>query len=93
MLTQEKTLAEMVRQDFPILHQDINGQPLVYLDNAATSQKPLAVLNAIQDYYQNYNSNVHRGVHALSAKATDAYEAARVKVAQFINAKSYQEIV
>ncbi len=93
MLTQEKTLGEMVRQDFPILHQEINGYPLVYLDNAATSQKPFAVLNAIQDYYQNYNSNVHRGVHALSAKATDAYEAARLKVAQFINAKSYKEIV
>lgn len=93
MLTQEKTLAEIVRQDFPILHQEVNGHPLVYLDNAATSQKPLAVLNALQDYYRNYNSNVHRGVHALSAKATDTYEAARLKVAQFIKAKSYKEIV
>ncbi len=92
-LIQEKTLADKVRQDFPILHQQVNGHPLVYLDNAATSQKPLAVLNTIRDYYEQYNSNVHRGIHALSAKATDAYEAARQKVAQFVNANSYQEIV
>lgn len=92
-LTQERTLADTVRAEFPILHQEVNGQPLVYLDNAATSQKPLAVLNAIQNYYQQYNSNVHRGVHALSAKATDAYEAARLKVVKFINAASYKEIV
>ncbi|MGB3405122.1 MAG: SufS family cysteine desulfurase [Microcoleaceae cyanobacterium] len=92
-LIQEKTLADKVRQDFPILHQKVNDHPLVYLDNAATSQKPLAVLDAIQDYYQQYNSNVHRGIHALSAKATDEYEAARQKVTKFINANSYQEIV
>jgi cysteine desulfurase/selenocysteine lyase len=92
-LIQEKTLADKVRQDFPILHQTVNDHPLVYLDNAATSQKPLAVLDAIQDYYQQYNSNVHRGIHALSAKATDAYEAARQKITRFINANSYQEIV
>ncbi|NJK40003.1 MAG: SufS family cysteine desulfurase [Oscillatoriales cyanobacterium SM2_3_0] len=92
-LIQEKTLAEKVRTDFPILNQTVNGHPLVYLDNAATSQKPLAVLNALQDYYKGYNSNVHRGIHALSARATDEYEAARQKVARFINAQSYQEIV
>ncbi|MBW4621213.1 MAG: cysteine desulfurase [Cyanosarcina radialis HA8281-LM2] len=93
ILTKERTLAEKVRADFPILHQEVNGKPLVYLDNAATSQKPLAVLNALQDYYQHYNSNVHRGVHTLSAKATDAYEGARVKISKFVNAASPQEIV
>jgi len=92
-LIQEKTLAAKVRADFPILHQDIHGHPLAYLDNAATSQKPLVVLNALRDYYEQYNSNVHRGVHTLSAKATDAYEGAREKVARFIKARSHQEIV
>jgi cysteine desulfurase/selenocysteine lyase len=92
-LIQEKTLADKVRQDFPILHQQINDHLLVYLDNAATSQKPLAVLNALRDYYEQYNSNVHRGIHSLSAKATDEYEAARQKIARFVNANSYQEIV
>ncbi|MEO1430124.1 MAG: SufS family cysteine desulfurase [Cyanobacteria bacterium J06632_19] len=91
--TQEKTLADRVRQDFPILHQEINGKPLVYLDNAATSQKPLFVLDKIRNYYEQYNANVHRGAHSLSAKATDAYEAARDKVTQFVNASSRQEIV
>ncbi|WP_448560589.1 SufS family cysteine desulfurase [Trichothermofontia sp.] len=92
-LIQEKTLAAKVRADFPILHQNIHGQPLAYLDNAATSQKPLVVLNALRDYYEQYNSNVHRGVHTLSAKATDAYEGAREKVARFVKARSHQEIV
>ena len=91
--TQEITLADRVRADFPILHQEVNGKPLVYLDNAATSQKPLTVLNTLRDYYEQYNSNVHRGVHTLSAKATDAYEAARDKVAAFVNAASRQEII
>ncbi|MEB3217491.1 MAG: cysteine desulfurase [Nostocales cyanobacterium 94392] len=91
--TQEKTLAEGVRRDFPILQQQVNGKPLIYLDNAATSQKPLFVLDTIRTYYEQYNSNVHRGAHHLSAKATDAYEAARDKVAQFINAKYREEIV
>lgn len=90
---QEKTLAAAVRADFPILNQEVNGNPLVYLDNAATSQKPLAVLKALQDYYQQDNANVHRGVHTLSARATDAYEGARDKIAAFINAASRQEIV
>ncbi|MFO5494273.1 MAG: cysteine desulfurase [Cuspidothrix sp.] len=88
-----KTLADKVRKDFPILHQEVHGKPLVYLDNAATSQKPVSVLNAWRDYYEQYNSNVHRGAHFLSAKATDAYEAARDKIANFIHAKSRQEIV
>jgi cysteine desulfurase / selenocysteine lyase len=90
---QEKTLADQVRADFPILHQEVNGKPLIYLDNAATSQKPMAVLNALQDYYQHDNANVHRGAHTLSARATDAYETARDKIAAFVNAASRQEIV
>jgi cysteine desulfurase / selenocysteine lyase len=87
------TLATQVRPDFPILDQLVNGKPLVYLDNAATSQKPLVVLQALQDYYQQDNANVHRGAHTLSARATDAYEGARDKIAQFIHAASRQEIV
>jgi cysteine desulfurase / selenocysteine lyase len=90
---QEKTLADQVRPDFPILSQEVHGKPLIYLDNAATSQKPQAVLDTLQTYYQGYNSNVHRGVHTLSAQATDAYEGARDKVAHWINAASRQEIV
>lgn len=91
--TQHRPLAEDLRLDFPILGQEVNGKPLVYLDNAATSQKPLAVLDALQNYYRRDNSNVHRGVHTLSARATDAYEGARDKVAAFVNAASRQEIV
>ena len=86
-------LADEVRADFPILQQDVNGQPLVYLDNAATSQKPQAVIDAMVNYYQADNANVHRGVHALSARATEAYEGARDKVAAFVNAASRDEIV
>ncbi|NJR50285.1 MAG: SufS family cysteine desulfurase [Leptolyngbyaceae cyanobacterium CSU_1_3] len=92
-ITQAKTIAAQVRADFPILHQEIHGQPLVYLDNAATSQKPIAVLEAIRHYYENDNANVHRGVHTLSSRATDGYEGARDKVAAFVNAASRQEIV
>jgi cysteine desulfurase / selenocysteine lyase len=92
-LAQERTLAAKLRADFPILHQEIHGKPLIYFDNAATSQKPLAVLNALQHYYQHDNANVHRGVHTLSSRATDAYEGARDKVAAFVNAASRQEIV
>jgi len=84
---------ETVRQQFPILHQEVNGHPLVYLDSAATSQKPLQVINAVEDYYKRYNSNVHRGVHTLGSLATDAYEGAREKVRHFIHAKSMEEIV
>ena len=91
--TPTKTLADKVRPDFPLLHQEVNGKPLVYLDNAATSQKPVFVLNILRDYYEQYNANVHRGAHTLSAKATDAYEGARDKVAKFINAGSRQEII
>lgn len=87
------SLGHLTRPDFPILHQELNGKKLVYLDNAATSQKPAAVLNALQNYYEAYNSNVHRGIHYLSAKATDEYELARQKVANFINASQCREIV
>ncbi|MEO1211229.1 MAG: SufS family cysteine desulfurase [Cyanobacteria bacterium J06638_20] len=92
-LAQERTLASRIRADFPILAQEIHGKPLVYLDNAATSQKPKVVLEALQHYYERDNSNVHRGVHTLSARATDAYEGARDKVAAFINARYREEIV
>ncbi|BDG45926.1 MULTISPECIES: cysteine desulfurase [Parageobacillus] len=82
-----------IRRLFPILDQKVNGKPLIYLDNAATSQKPLSVIETLDRYYREYNSNVHRGVHTLGTKATDAYEGAREKVRRFINAKSTQEII
>jgi cysteine desulfurase / selenocysteine lyase len=82
-----------IRKDFPILSTSVNGHPLVYLDNAATSQKPTVVINALSDYYQEYNSNIHRGVHYLSQKATDAYEGSRSRIRQFINAGRPEEII
>ena len=82
-----------VREDFPALEQMVHGKPLVYLDNAATTQKPLSVIEAISDYYRKDCSNVHRGVHALSERATDKYELARSKVKQFINARDRREII
>ncbi|HHQ14908.1 MAG TPA: aminotransferase class V-fold PLP-dependent enzyme, partial [Chromatiales bacterium] len=82
-----------IRADFPILQQQINGQRLAYLDSAASSQRPAAVIDAISHYYEHDHSNVHRGVHTLSHRATDAYEGARDKVRRFINAASVQEIV
>ncbi|CAM4357343.1 cysteine desulfurase [Paenibacillus tarimensis] len=82
-----------LRKLFPILHQEINGHPLVYLDNAATSQKPESVISAVKAYYENNNANVHRGVHTLGSRATDAYEGAREKVARFLNASEANEIV
>ncbi|MEM8604483.1 MAG: SufS family cysteine desulfurase, partial [Cyanobacteria bacterium P01_H01_bin.121] len=90
---QQQTLAQHVRADFPILDQLVNEQPLVYLDNAATSHKPKAVLDALKHYYEWDNSNVHRGVHTLSGRATDAYEGAREKIARFVKARSPEEIV
>jgi cysteine desulfurase / selenocysteine lyase len=81
------------REDFPVLRETVNGRPLVYLDNAATTQKPMAVIEAEAAFYRHTNANVHRGVHALSQRATDEYEAARDKVRRFINAASAQEIV
>ncbi|EKN67830.1 cysteine desulfurase [Schinkia azotoformans] len=82
-----------IRKQFPILHQQVNNHPLVYLDSAATSQKPVQVIEAVDRYYREYNSNVHRGVHTLGTLATDGYEGAREKVRKFINAKAVQEIV
>lgn len=84
---------EKIRADFPILHQEVNGQPLVYLDNAATTQKPNAVIEAIGNYYRTDNSNVHRGAHALADRATVKFEAVREKVAQFLNAASARQII
>jgi len=84
---------QKIRQDFPVLNQMAHGKPLVYLDNAATTQKPQAVINAIVDYYQHDNSNVHRGVHLLSERATQAYEKARETVQHFLNAAHSSEIV
>ena len=82
-----------LRSEFPILHQEINGKPLVYLDNAATSQKPLAVLNSSRDYYERINSNIHRGVHRLSQAATAAHETARQTIAKHLNASRPEEII
>src|SRR2546426_10717451 len=82
-----------VRADFPILRREVNGRPLVYLDNAATSQKPVQVIAELTRYYRDSNANIHRGVHALSQEATAQYEGVREVVARFINAPSAQEIV
>nr|WP_127580157.1 cysteine desulfurase [Paenibacillus koleovorans] len=82
-----------LRELFPILHQEVNGHPLVYLDSAASSQKPRQVIEALRHYYELDNSNVHRGVHTLGSRATDAYEGARDKVAAFLNARSREEII
>ncbi len=82
-----------LRRDFPILNQEINGHPLIYFDNAATSQKPRQVIDALVRYYEHDNANVHRGIHELSNRATGAYEVARERVASFINARSPQEII
>jgi cysteine desulfurase/selenocysteine lyase len=84
---------ETIRRDFPILKREVNGYPLVYLDNAATSQTPKQVINSIVDYYSRYNANIHRGVHTLSQEATDAYENARIKVQKHINAAESNEII
>ncbi|MES2824323.1 MAG: cysteine desulfurase [Pseudomonadota bacterium] len=84
---------EKIRADFPILHQEVNGQPLVYLDNAATTQKPNAVIDAISDYYRTDNSNVHRGAHTLADRATVKFEAARTKMARFLNAPEAKQII
>ena len=84
---------ETIREDFPILKRKVNGYPLVYLDNAATSQTPKQVINTIVDYYSHYNANIHRGVHSLSQEATDAYENARIKIQKHINAVQPYEII
>ncbi|MHC4696631.1 MAG: SufS family cysteine desulfurase [Planctomycetota bacterium] len=90
---QDSFNVERIRKDFPILQQRINGKPLVYMDNAATSQKPRAVIDALKRYYETDNANIHRGVHALSVRATEGYEQARVKVRDFIGAAASEEII
>ena len=84
---------DKIREDFPILKRTVNGKPLVYFDNAATSQTPQVVIDTIVDYYSNYNANIHRGVHTLSQEATDKYEEARIKVQQHFNAKHAYEVI
>ena len=84
---------EKIRQDFPILQRKVNGKPLIYFDNAATSQTPKVVMDAIVDYYTNYNANIHRGVHTLSQEATDKYEEARIKLQKHFNAQNSYEII
>ncbi len=84
---------QKIRQDFPILEEVVNGKPLVYFDNAATTQKPLPVLNALARYYEHYNANIHRGIHSLAEKATSAFEASRFKIQSFMNAARVEEII
>ena len=84
---------QKIRKDFPILNRTVNGKPLIYFDNAATSQTPQQVIDVIVDYYSNYNANIHRGVHSLSQEATDAYEQSRLKIQKHFNAKHSHEII
>ena len=95
MSTTEQTQMNLkkIRNDFPILKQTINGHPLVYMDNAATSQKPTTVIESISNYYSEYNSNVHRGVHTLSQRATDLFEKSRESVSNFISSESSSNII
>ena len=93
MNTKKKEVLNKIRDEFPILDQKINGEDLIYLDNAASTQKPKSVINAIKDYYENDHSNVHRGVHTLSVRATEAYENARAKVAEFLNSPNLHQII
>ena len=93
MKAKQKKAFERIREEFPILDQKINGEDVIYLDNAASTQKPKAVINAIKDYYENDHSNVHRGVHTLSVRATEAYENARVKVTEFLNSPNNHQII
>src|SRR5690606_8861480 len=98
MQTVQKTLSrpinvEAIRKEFPVLHQQVNGKDLVYFDNAATSQKPQRVIDALVGYYTGYNANIHRGIHTLAEKATRAYEATRETARHFINAVSAAEII
>ena len=93
MIQTRPLTAEAARADFPIMERRVNGKPLIYLDSAATSQKPAVVLETVDHYYRESNANVHRGVHAFSERATTAYEGARDKVRNFINAASSTEII
>ena len=82
-----------IQYQFPTLHQEVNGHPLVYLDNGATTHKPQVVIDAISHYYEKLNSNIHRGVHFLSQQATDAYEASRETIRQHLNAQKLHEVI
>src|ERR1044071_587821 len=93
ILTESQLDIKQIRSEFPILHTKVYGHPLVYLDNAATTQKPESVLKAMDEYYKEYNSNVHRGVHYLSQKATNEFEIVRKKVAGYINARHEHEVI
>jgi len=93
LATQPRFDVEAVRGDFPILHQQVHGRPLAYLDSAASAQRPAQVINAVSEYYRRDHANVHRGVHALSQRATEAFEGARTKLQRFINAASSREII
>jgi cysteine desulfurase / selenocysteine lyase len=92
-VTNSKLNIESIRKMFPVLHQNVNGKPLIYFDNAATTQKPLSVINAIKNFYEKDNSNIHRGLHTLAERATSAFEATRKTVQQFINSKESEEII
>ncbi|MFA9480134.1 SufS family cysteine desulfurase [Phycisphaerales bacterium AB-hyl4] len=95
-MTPQQSIAlnhKRIRAEFPALHQQVHGKPLVYLDNAATTQKPEAVIDTIDRYYREDNANIHRGIHALAERATEAYEGARTRVAQFLNARTDREII
>ena len=94
LLTADGTLnIERIREDFPILFQEVNGKPLVYFDNAATTQKPIQVVEALTAYYLNDNANIHRGIHSLAERATASYEATRDAVKSFMNANEREEII
>ena len=84
---------DKIRKDFPILNRTVNGKPLVYFDNAATSQTPQIVIDTIVDYYSNFNANIHRGVHTLSQESTDKYEEARIKIQKHFNAAHAYEMI
>jgi len=92
MISAKLLNVEKIREDFPILNRKINGNPLVYLDNSATTQKPKQVIEAMKNYYENYNANVHRGIHKLSEEASLAYEKAHEDVGKFIGAKTEEVI-
>lgn len=90
---QNRVNIEEIRAQFPVLHQEVNGKPLVYFDNAATSQKPKRVIDALSHYYENDNANIHRGIHTLAERATTAYENTRSQIAEFINANEKEEVI
>lgn len=92
-MTETQFDVEAIIKDFPILNEKVNGKRLAYLDSTATSQKPQQVIDALEDYYKRYNSNVHRGVHTLGSLATDGYEGARETVRRFIHAPYFEEII